>query len=121
MRSMLFLRLLSVMLMFLPLLLTACATPSTRASLARDDRPTLPTLSPELTKTERLAPLTAKPTGQLVTIDQGILTELITRFAEAIGAIERSNTRAGAVKLERRCVAAQLATGTMPADCPPAG
>lgn len=105
----------------LPLLSTACATPSTPASLARGNRPTLPTLSPELTRTERLAPLTAKPSGQLVTIDLGILTELVTRFAEAIGAIERGNTRAGAVKLERRCVAAQLATGTMPADCPPAG
>lgn len=119
MRSMLSRRLLPAMLLCLPLLSTACATRSTRASLARTERPTLPALSPDLTRTERLAPLTAKPSGQLVTIDRGILAEIVTRLAEAIGAVERGNGRAAAVKLERQCVTAQLATGTMPPGCPP--
>jgi len=55
-----------------------------------------------------------------VTIDRGILTELYERLAEAIGAVLRANTRAAAVKLERRCTTAILSTGTAPADCPAA-
>ncbi len=55
-----------------------------------------------------------------MTIDRGILTELYERLAEAIGAVLRANTRAAAVKLERRCTAAILSTGTAPADCPAA-
>lgn len=78
----------------------------------------MPPLSPELTRTERLAPLAARPSGDLVTIDRGILAELVTRFAEAIGAIERGNIRAVGVARERRCTAAILSTGTAPGDCP---
>jgi len=102
----------------LPLLSTACATASTPASIARTERPTLPTLPTDLTKTERLQPLSAKPTGELVTIDKGILTELYERLAEAIGAVLRANTRAAAVKLERHCTAAILSTGATPPGCP---
>jgi hypothetical protein len=78
----------------------------------------MPPLSPELTRTERLAPLAAKPTGELVTIDRGILAEFVERFAEAIGAVERGNARAVGVLQERRCTAAILSTGIAPADCP---
>ncbi len=80
----------------------------------------LPTLPPELTKTERLTPLTGRPSGETVTIDKGVLTELYERFAEAVGAVWRGNTRAGAVKLERRCTRAIMSTGSAPADCPAA-
>lgn len=52
-----------------------------------------------------------------MTIDRGILAEIVTRLAEAIGAVERGNGRAAAVKLERQCVTAQLATGAMPPGC----
>lgn len=107
-------------LLCLPLLSTACATRSTPVSIARTDRPTLPTLPPELTKTERLTPLSAKPTGEPVTIDKGILAELYERLAEAVGAVWRGNTRAAAVKIERRCTSAILSTGRAPADCPAA-
>lgn len=117
MRSPLFRRLLPVILC-LPLLSTACATRSTPASLARIERPALPALPAELTRTERLQPLTAKPTGELVSIDKGILTEIFERLAEAVGAVARGNTRAIGVQLERRCTAAILSTGTVPADCP---
>ncbi|MDD1450804.1 hypothetical protein NHF48_007285 [Sphingomonas sp. H160509] len=79
----------------------------------------MPTLPPELTKAERLTPLSAKPTGELVAIDKGVLAELYERFAEAIAAVLRGNTRAAAVKLERRCTSAILSTGHAPADCPP--
>lgn len=105
-------------LLSLPLLSTACATASTPASIARTERPVLPALPAELTRTEHLEPLTAKPTGELVTIDRGILGELVERFAEAVGAVARGNTRAVAVELERRCTAAIIATGSAPADCP---
>jgi hypothetical protein len=70
-----------------------------------------------LTRTEQLTPLTAKPTGEVVTIDRGILAEIVERFAEAIGAVERGNSRAVGVALERRCTAAVIATGVAPADC----
>ena len=77
-------------------------------------------LPPELTRAERLKPLSAKPAGELVTIDKGILAEVYERLAEAIGAVWRGNSRAAAVKLERRCTSAILSTGTAPADCPAA-
>lgn len=53
----------------------------------------------------------------MVTIDRGILAEIVERFAEAIGAVERGNARAVAVALERRCIAAVIATGVAPAEC----
>ena len=102
----------------LPLLSTACATRSTPASIARIERPALAPLPAELTRTERLTPLTAKPSGEVVTIDRGIFAELVERFAEAIGAVERGNARAVGVRLERRCTAAILSKGSAPADCP---
>lgn len=117
MRSPLF-RLRLLALLCLPLLSTACATSSTRASLARTERPSLPALPAELTATEQLQPLSAKPTGELVSIDKGILAELVERFAQALGAIARGNTRAIGVGIERRCTSAILSTGTAPADCP---
>ena len=52
-----------------------------------------------------------------MTIDRGILAEIVERFAEAIGAVERGNARAVAVALERRCTAAIIATGVPPAGC----
>jgi hypothetical protein len=110
-------RLLLPALLLLPLLSTACATRSTPASLARTERPTLPPLAPDLTRTEQLTPLAAKPSGEAVTIDRGILAEIVERFAEAIGAVERGNSRAVAVALERRCTAAVIATGLAPAGC----
>ena len=106
-----------IALLCLPLLSTACATASTPASIARTERPTLPTLPPELTRVERLKPLSAKPAGEPVTIDKGVLAEVYERLAEAIGAVWRGNTRAAAVKLERRCTSAILSTGTAPAGC----
>ena len=104
-------------ILFLPLLSTACATASTPASIARTERPVLPTLPIDLTRTERLTPLAAKPSGDLVTIDRAILTEIVERFAEAIGAVERANGRALAVLHERACAAAILATGVPPQRC----
>lgn len=61
--------------------------------------------------------MTAKPSGELVTIDKGVLAELYERLAEAIGAVWRGNTRATAVKLERHCAAAILSTGVAPIGC----
>ena len=110
-------RLLVLATLFLPLLSTSCKTASIPASLARTERPTLPPLAADLTRTEHLAPLTAKPSGEVVTIDRGILAEIVERFAEAIGAVERGNARAVAVALERRCTAAVIATGVAPGDC----
>lgn len=105
-------------LLCLPLLSSACATSSTRASIARTERAKLPTLSPELTRTERLASIAGKATGELVAIDRGVLAELTTTAAAAIGAVERLNTRIGGLVRERACTAAIFATGTAPAGCP---
>lgn len=90
----------------------------TRSSIARTDRPTLPTLSPELTRTEHLTPIGKPETGEMVTVDKGWLDTILDRFAEAIGAVVRGNDRGAGVKLERRCTKALLETGKAPPDCP---
>ena len=71
-----------------------------------------------MTRTEQLPRLTGKPSGQLVTVDKGWLAELLDLVATAIGAVERGNTRAAGVALERRCTAAILSAGSVPAGCP---
>ena len=77
----------------------------------------MPALPPELVKTEHLAPIAAKPAGELVSIDKGVLDELLERFAQAIGAVERLNARMIAVRQERLCTAAILLTGIAPRGC----
>lgn len=77
----------------------------------------MPALPEDLVKTERLAPLTATPTGDVVSIDKGILDELLARMAQAIGAIERGNNRAGGVRTLWTCTDAILRTGITPANC----
>lgn len=104
--------------MLLCLTAAQCDRPSTASSIARTERPKLQTLPSKLTQTERLTPLSAAPTGELVQIDRGILAELYQRLAEYAGAVWRLNDRMADVKLERRCTKAQLETGSMPADCP---
>ncbi|WP_343526757.1 hypothetical protein [Sphingomonas sp.] len=86
-------------------------------SIARTERPSLPSLPADLTRTEHLEPLTAKPSGELVTIDRAVLGEMAARFLEAIGAVERSNRRAVAVSQERECQRAILSTGSAPKGC----
>ncbi|WP_198356504.1 hypothetical protein [Sphingomonas sp. TX0522] len=54
-----------------------------------------------------------------MSIDVAVLTEIVTRLAEAVGAVERGNLRAGGVIRERRCVSALLAAGAPPQGCPP--
>lgn len=70
-------------------------------------------------KTEHLSPIAAKPTGELVSIDKGILAELIERYSQAIGAVERGNNRVGGVKALWTCVYAIMRTGVRPATCVP--
>lgn len=77
----------------------------------------MPALPPELVKTEHLTPITAKPAGELVSIDKGILDDLLERFAQAIGAVERGNNRAGGVKALWSCVDAIMKTGAHPSTC----
>lgn len=101
----------------LPLLSTACAPALTRASIARIERPVPPALPSDLTRTERLEPLTAKPSGKLMTIDQAIFLEIVERLAEAIGAVERGNGRAVAAAHERECLRAIFSTGATPKGC----
>lgn len=110
-------RLLVLVAVFLPLLSTACATRSTPASLARTERPTLPTLPPALTRTERLAPLAAASSGEPVTIDRAQLGELAERLAEAVAAVERGNLRVEAFARLWACTDAAFRTGATPAAC----
>ena len=104
-------------LLHLLLLLPACQHPLTASSIARTERPKLPILAPELTRTEHLMPLSGKMSGELVTVDKGWLGEVVERFAEAIGAVERGNTRAAAVRKERTCAASVLETGVAAPGC----
>ena len=112
-------RLLLLATLSLPLLSSACATRSTSASLARTERPAMPTLPAELVKTERLAPLTGKPSGEQVSIDKGVLAELVERTAQAIGAVERGNERAAGLKALWLCVDTIMRTGVTPVACGP--
>lgn len=100
------------------LLSSGCAHRSTAASIARTERPTLPTPPAELTRTERLQPLAVAPAGALVTIDRGVLAELYERLAQAAAAIERGNMRIGGWKQLWRCTDAILRTGAPAPDCP---
>ena len=77
----------------LPLALTlpSCQHSS---SIARTERPTLPTLSPELTEAEHLMPIGHRETGVLVEVDQGWLDAVVNRLAEALAAVPRGNNRA---------------------------
>ncbi|WP_066651721.1 MULTISPECIES: hypothetical protein [Sphingomonas] len=86
--------------------------------IARTERPKLPTLDPELVRTERLNPLMAAPIGKPLLIDAAQLDELYTRLAEYGAAVERANKRAGGVKERDRCVAALFATGKPAPGCP---
>ncbi|KTW00461.1 hypothetical protein [Sphingomonas sanguinis] len=63
--------------------------------------------------------MTAAPSGKRITVDQAVFLEIVTRFVEAIGAVERGNRRAVAVAQERECVRTILATGAVAPDCQP--
>jgi hypothetical protein len=52
-----------------------------------------------------------------VTIDRGVLAGITSIAAEAIGAVERLNTRIGGIIQERACTAAVFETGVAPAGC----
>lgn len=77
----------------------------------------LPQVPSDLVKRERLKPLAAVPTGRDVAIDGGLLEELYTRLAEAIGAVERGNLRAGGVERWARCVDRIWQTGKAGKGC----
>lgn len=107
------------LLALLPLALTlpSCQHPSTASSIARIERPTLPTRSAELTATERLAPIGHPETGVLIEVDQGWLDAVVNRLAEAVAAVTRGNNRAAGNKRQDTCVRAVFATGAAPANC----
>ena len=107
------------LLALLPLALTAaaCQHPSTASSIARTERPTLPTRSAELTASEHLQPIGHPETGTFVLVDKGWLDAVLTRFGEAIAAVTRANSRAGANKLQDACTHAIFETGAAPANC----
>ena len=102
----------------LPLLSSACATASTKASRVRTERPALPTRPTDLTRTERLKPLTATPrAGDDVTISRSLLEEVYERLAEAVGAVERGNNRIKGNNRLWACTDAVWRTGDTPPDC----
>ena len=104
--------------LFLPLLSTACATSSTRALRARTERPDLPPRPSELTRTERLRPLTAVPgADDEMRISRAVLRELYERLADAIGAVERGNNRIVGNNRLWACTEAVWRTGKTPEGC----
>jgi len=90
----------------------------TPSSIARTERPKLPTRSPELNATEHVAPLGHPETGVLRPVDAGWLKAVLDQQAALLGAVTRLNTRIGGNKKLDRCVRAVFATGKAPADCP---
>ena len=104
--------------LFLPYsMLTGCVHPSTSLSMARTERPMLPTLNDEATRTERLDPLTGRKSGEMILIDKGEYGEQLDLLAKAIGAVTRLNNRQGARNAYDRCVKAIFETGDVPAGC----
>ena len=84
----------------------------------RTERPDLPPRPTELTRTERLKPLTAAPAaGDDVSISRNVLEELYERLAEAIGAVARSNTRITGNNRLWDCTDAIWRTGKVPEGC----
>lgn len=100
------------------LMLEACPHPLTASSIARTERPRLPSRDPELTRTEKLTPLSDQMSGEMVQVDKGWLRELLDVAAAAIAAVERGNIRAAGNKQFDRCVAGIFETGVAPAGCP---
>jgi hypothetical protein len=84
----------------------------------RTERPELPARPTDLTRTERLKPLTATPrAGDEVAISRGVLEELYTRLGEAIGAVERGNNRIVGNGRLWACTDAIWRTGKAPEGC----
>lgn len=110
------LQLLAALPLFLTL--TACPHPQTLSSLARTERPKLPTPAPDLTRAEHLTPLSGRKPGEMVLVDKAWAADVTQRLGEAAGAVARGNNRAAGNKLIYRCIAAIMATGKAPAGCP---
>lgn len=79
----------------------------------------LPTPSDDLTRTERLTPLSGRRSGEMILIDKGEYQEQLDLLAEAIGAVTRLNDRQGARNAYDRCVRAIFETGRKPPACAP--
>lgn len=85
----------------------------------RTERPDLPQRPTELSLTERLEPLTARPSiGDEVSISRNVLEELYERLNDAVGAVEKLNTRVVANTRLWACTDAVFKTGRAPAGCP---
>ena len=102
-----------------PMLLSSgCATGSMKASHVRTERPELPARSTDLSRTEKLKPLTATPrAGDEVRISRNVLEEVFERLGEAIGAVERGNNRILGNNRLWDCAASIFRTGKTPAGC----
>ncbi|HCB76207.1 MAG TPA: hypothetical protein DEP91_08535 [Sphingomonas bacterium] len=89
-----------------------------KASRVRTERPELPKRETDLTRTEKLKPLTATPrAGDEVRISRNVLEEVYERLGEAIGAVERGNNRAIGNNRLWGCVEVIFRTGKTPAEC----
>jgi len=85
--------------------------------MTRTERPRLPTLSDEATRTERLPALSGRKSGETILIDKGEYGEQLDLLAQAIGAVARLNNRQGARNAYDRCVKAIFETGKTPGGC----
>ncbi|MEG3177065.1 hypothetical protein U1872_12555 [Sphingomonas sp. RB3P16] len=79
----------------------------------------MPQRAAELAQTERLEPLGARAApGDDVAISGAVLEELYDRLGEAVGAVEKLNTRIVANTRLWVCTDAIFKTGKAPAGCP---
>lgn len=101
------------------MLIQACSMhPSTLSSIARTERPQLPTPDSELSRTETLPHVSGHETGRLVTIDQGELDAIASLAGAATAAVERLNNRINGWRQQWRCTAALVSTGKPGQGCP---
>lgn len=78
----------------------------------------MPQRANELSLTERLQPLRARATaGDDVAISRTVLEELYDRLNDAVGAVEKLNTRIAANTRLWACTDAIFKTGKAPAGC----
>ncbi|SDA14848.1 hypothetical protein [Sphingomonas sp. NFR15] len=74
-----------------------------------------------MSQTERLKPLTARAVpGDEVAISRSVLEELYDSLGEAVGAVEKLNTRIVANSKLWICTEAIFSTGKASAECPKA-
>lgn len=71
----------------------------------------------ELATPERPDHVALKPSGEMVTVDKGMLSQLTDGYVGALGMVARLNLRIAGFSAWAACQKASLATGQSPPGC----